>query len=60
VLLRRKNFAPSVSRAFASHLECRRIRSVDRCGKYLPAALDSGHTVLTHLGMSGCSGSIAT
>jgi formamidopyrimidine-DNA glycosylase len=53
VLLRRKNLRRPFPRAFASRLEGRRIRSVDRRGKYLLVTLDSGDTVLMHLGMSG-------
>jgi len=53
VLLRRKNLRRPFPTAFASRLEGRRIRSVDRRGKYLLVALDSGDTVLMHLGMSG-------
>jgi formamidopyrimidine-DNA glycosylase len=53
VLLRRKNLRRPFPRAFASRLEGRRICSVDRRGKYLLVALDSGDTVLMHLGMSG-------
>jgi formamidopyrimidine-DNA glycosylase len=53
VLLRRKSLRRPFPRAFASRLEGRRIRSVDRRGKYLLVALDSGDTVLMHLGMSG-------
>ena len=53
VLLRRKNLRRPFPRAFASRLEGRRIRSVDRRGKYLLVALDSGETLLMHLGMSG-------
>ena len=53
VLLRRKGLRRPFPRAFASRLEGRRIRSVDRRGKYLLIALDSGDTLLMHLGMSG-------
>jgi formamidopyrimidine-DNA glycosylase len=53
VLLRRKNLRRPFPRAFAARLEGRRIRSVDRRGKYLLVALDSGETLLMHLGMSG-------
>jgi formamidopyrimidine-DNA glycosylase len=53
VLLRRKDLRRPFPRAFASRLEGRRIRSVDRRGKYLLVALDSGETLLIHLGMSG-------
>ena len=53
VLLRRKDLRRPFPPAFASRLEGRRIRSVDRRGKYLLLPLDSGDTVLMHLGMSG-------
>ena len=53
VLLRRKNLRRPFPPAFAARLEGRRIRSVDRRGKYLLVALDSGETLLMHLGMSG-------
>ena len=53
VLLKRKNLRRPFPRAFASRLKGRRIRSVDRRGKYLLVALDSGDTLLMHLGMSG-------
>jgi formamidopyrimidine-DNA glycosylase len=53
VLLRRKNLRRPFPRAFVSRLEGRRIQSVDRRGKYLLVALDSGETLLMHLGMSG-------
>ena len=53
VLLRRKDLRRPFPPAFASRLEGRRIQAVDRRGKYLLVALDSGDTVLMHLGMSG-------
>ena len=53
VLLRRKNLRRPFPPAFASRLEGRRIHSVDRRGKYLLVALDSGDRLLMHLGMSG-------
>jgi formamidopyrimidine-DNA glycosylase len=53
VLLRRANLRRPFPPAFASRLEGRRIRAIDRRGKYLLVALDSGDTVLMHLGMSG-------
>jgi formamidopyrimidine-DNA glycosylase len=53
VLLRRKNLRRPFPRTFASRLEGRRIRSVGRRGKYLLVALDSGDTLVMHLGMSG-------
>jgi formamidopyrimidine-DNA glycosylase len=53
VLLKRKNLRRPFPRAFAARLQGRRIRSVDRRGKYLLVALDSADTLLMHLGMSG-------
>jgi len=53
VLLRRKDLRRPFPPAFASRLEGRRIDSVDRRGKYLLLTLDSGDTLLMHLGMSG-------
>jgi formamidopyrimidine-DNA glycosylase len=53
VLLRRRDLRRPFPPAFASRLEGRRIRSVDRRGKYLLVALDSSDTLLMHLGMSG-------
>jgi formamidopyrimidine-DNA glycosylase len=53
VLLRRQNLRRPFPPAFVSRLEGRRIRSVDRRGKYLLVGLDSGATLLMHLGMSG-------
>jgi formamidopyrimidine-DNA glycosylase len=38
---------------FASRIEGRRIRAVERRGKYLLVRLASGDTLLMHLGMSG-------
>src|SRR4051794_3341385 len=53
VLLRRKDLRRPFPPAFAATLEGRRITSVDRRGKYLLVVLDSGDTLLMHLGMSG-------
>jgi formamidopyrimidine-DNA glycosylase len=53
VLLRRADLRRPFPRDFAPRLEGRRIRSVDRRGKYLLVALDSGDVLLMHLGMSG-------
>jgi formamidopyrimidine-DNA glycosylase len=53
VLLRRRNLRRPFPRAFASRLEGRRIRSVERRAKYLLVTLDSKETLLMHLGMSG-------
>jgi len=53
VVLRRANLRQPFPVDFARRLEGRRIRSVDRRGKYLLVVLDSGETLLMHLGMSG-------
>jgi formamidopyrimidine-DNA glycosylase len=53
VLLRRANLRRPFPQGFASRLTGRRIRTIERRGKYLLAALDSGDTLLMHLGMSG-------
>jgi formamidopyrimidine-DNA glycosylase len=53
VLLRRANLRRPFPPDFASRLEGRGIRSVERRGKYLLVGLDSGETLLMHLGMSG-------
>jgi formamidopyrimidine-DNA glycosylase len=51
-VVRRKNLRRPFPPAFASRLKGRRIRSVDRRGKYLLVALDSGDTLLMHLGIA--------
>ena len=53
VVLRRKDLRRPFPAGFAIGLEGRRIRSVDRRGKYLLVELDSGDVLLMHLGMSG-------
>jgi formamidopyrimidine-DNA glycosylase len=53
VLLRRANLRQPFPADFARRLEGRRVRTVDRRGKYLLLELDSGETLLMHLGMSG-------
>jgi formamidopyrimidine-DNA glycosylase len=53
VLLRRANLRQPFPADFARRLEGRRVRAVDRRGKYLLVELDSGETLLMHLGMSG-------
>ena len=53
VLLRRADLRRPFPDGFAIRLEGRRIRSVDRRGKYLLVELDSGDVLLMHLGMSG-------
>jgi len=53
VLLRRADLRQPFPADFVRRLEGRRVRTVDRRGKYLLVALDSGETLLMHLGMSG-------
>src|SRR5262245_10373170 len=53
VLLRRANLRKPFPADFGRRLEGRRVRSVDRRGKYLLVVLDSGDTLVMHLGMSG-------
>jgi formamidopyrimidine-DNA glycosylase len=53
VLLRRANLRQPFPKTFRTELEGRRVESVERRGKYLLVALDSGATLLMHLGMSG-------
>jgi multidrug efflux pump len=53
VLLRRKDLRRPFPPGFASRIEGRRIRAVERRGKYLLVRLASGDTLLMHLGMSG-------
>src|SRR5262245_23832114 len=53
VLLRRADLRRPFPPDFARRLESHRIRAVDRRGKYLLVVLDSGDTLLMHLGMSG-------
>jgi formamidopyrimidine-DNA glycosylase len=53
VVLRRANLRRPFPADFVRRLEGRRVRSVDRRGKYLLVRLDSGETLLMHLGMSG-------
>lgn len=53
VRLRRKDLRIPFPPRFAKRLEGRRIERLDRRAKYLLAALDSGETLVIHLGMSG-------
>ena len=53
VSLRRTSLRGPFPPGFAARLRGRRIRSVDRRGKYLLVGLDSAETLLMHLGMSG-------
>jgi len=51
--LRRADLRRPFPAGFASRLQGRRVRAVDRRGKYLLVPLDSGDTLVMHLGMSG-------
>src|SRR5256714_11931471 len=53
VELRRAELRRPFPAGFATRLQGRRVRAVDRRGKYLLVPLDSGDTLLMHLGMSG-------
>jgi formamidopyrimidine-DNA glycosylase len=53
VELRRADLRRPFPAGFANRLQGRRVRAVDRRGKYLLVPLDSGDTLLMHLGMSG-------
>jgi formamidopyrimidine-DNA glycosylase len=53
VVLRRAGLRRPFPLDFASRIEGRMIRGVERRGKYLLVALSSGDTLLMHLGMSG-------
>jgi formamidopyrimidine-DNA glycosylase len=53
VLLRRKDLRRPFPPSFAARLQSRRVDAVERRGKYLLVKLDSGDTLLMHLGMSG-------
>src|SRR5262245_27304180 len=53
VVLRRADLRRPFPPGFAAGIEGRRVRSVDRRGKYLIVTLDSGDLLLMHLGMSG-------
>jgi len=53
VELRRADLRRPFPAGFANRLQGRRVRGVDRRGKYLLVPLDSGDTLLMHLGMSG-------
>jgi formamidopyrimidine-DNA glycosylase len=53
VLLRRAGLRRPFPPDFASRIEGRPIRAVERRGKYLLVVLGSGDTLLMHLGMSG-------
>jgi formamidopyrimidine-DNA glycosylase len=53
VLQRRADLRVPFPQGFVARLEGRRVEVVGRRAKYLTLALDSGETLLVHLGMSG-------
>ncbi len=53
VFLMRRNLRRAFPRGLVTRLEGSTLLALTRRGKYLLAALSSGHTVLIHLGMSG-------
>jgi formamidopyrimidine-DNA glycosylase len=53
VVTNRPNLRTAFPADFAARLEGRTVRSLDRRGKYLLAALSSGDVLVMHLGMSG-------
>lgn len=53
VTLRRANLRFPFPERFAARLEGRTVTGLARRAKYLTAALDSGETLVMHLGMSG-------
>ncbi|MBY0259152.1 DNA-formamidopyrimidine glycosylase family protein, partial [Methylobacterium sp.] len=53
VLLRRPNLRFPFPDRFAERLEGRTVRDLARRAKYLVAGLDSGESLIMHLGMSG-------
>jgi formamidopyrimidine-DNA glycosylase len=53
VIVRRPDLRQPFPRRFASRLRGRTVKTLERRGKYLLAALDSNETILMHLGMSG-------
>ncbi|TXM92903.1 bifunctional DNA-formamidopyrimidine glycosylase/DNA-(apurinic or apyrimidinic site) lyase, partial [Methylobacterium sp. WL122] len=53
VTLRRPNLRFPFPDDFSARLEGRRVTSLARRAKYLTAGLDSGETLIMHLGMSG-------
>ncbi len=54
VVVRDRRLRRPIDSDFESRLLGRSFRSIARRGKYLLFALDDGHTLLAHLGMSGC------
>jgi len=53
VIARRPDLRIALPERFAARLEGRKVESLERRAKYLLARLDSGETLLLHLGMSG-------
>src|SRR4051812_31508157 len=53
VEVRRQRLRRQIPADFASRVQGRTVRVVERRGKYLLARLSSGETIVMHLGMSG-------
>lgn len=53
LLARRRDLRVPLPAKFASRVEGRTVRSIDRRAKYLLIRLDDGQTLIAHLGMSG-------
>lgn len=53
LIQRRKDLRVPLPRQFASKVEGRTVRAIDRRAKYLLLRLDDGQTLIVHLGMSG-------
>jgi len=53
LIQRRKDLRVPLPRQFATKVEGRTVRAIDRRAKYLLIRLDDGQTLIVHLGMSG-------
>ena len=53
LIQRRRDLRVPLPKKFAERVEGRRVLGIDRRAKYLLLRLDDGHTLITHLGMSG-------
>src|SRR3569623_3753681 len=53
VVVRRHNLRIPFPRDFAARLKGRKVKTLRRRAKYILADLDSGETLVLHLGMSG-------
>jgi len=53
LIQRRKDLRVPLPRQFASKVEGRTVKAIDRRAKYLLLRLDDGQTLIVHLGMSG-------